>query len=353
MFNHLKNWWQIRKAKHYLKSHRHLLVDIFLLLVIIGLMVYLVIIKNIPQPKVDAVSVGHISKITIGTSKESLIVKSELDSVNINSGESFIVHLSLESNSKYPVSGISLTPSFKNRDFSVSHITNKTSSSTLIIKDNKLILDQLLPGQKLESDISIIIKAKSGSIRYVDWFLKTAFTERGISYNKDYDVDSLKLITNLKINVNAYYHSRQGDQLGSGPIPPMVGLPTNYWVFFEVDNQGNGLNNLTVSAKLPDSVTLSSRKTLSAGEFSYDESQKRITWKVDKTTIGNGRYQSGFEIQLFPTTKQIGLEPLLLTNISYVATDSYTGERLSGKLPSIDTDLPYDVINKGQGKVLE
>lgn len=353
MFNHLKNWWQIRKAKHYLKSHWHLLADIFLLLIIICLSVYLIIVSKTPQPKVDTTSIKHVPQTVIGTSTESLIIKSNVDQLNIYSGKSFTLLLTLENNGRDDISEINLTPNFKSSGFTVSNLTSKIDSSGFRIKNNNLIIDRLLPGEKLELAVSLVLTAKPDSARAVSWFLKTTFIKGGSSYVKNYNLDTLKLITNLKVKANAYYHSSQGDQLGSGPIPPMVGLPTNYWVFFEIDNQGNDLSNLTVSAKIPETVTLSSGKTLSAGELVYDEAQKRITWKVNKAVINNGRYQAGFELQLFPVAKQIGTEPLLLTNISYVATDSYTGEKLSGKLSSINTELPLDAINQGEGKVLE
>ena len=355
MSNHLKIWWEERKAKHYLKNHWHLFADITFLLIILFLIVRLIIVSWLPEQKIDTTPVPHIPKITATTTTitaEPLIVESEIAETNIYSGKSFSLHLSLKNTGSQDITGLKLTPTFSNSGFALGKIQNNNASSSVIIKNNSLLVEKIPAGEVIEADISFVINAKADSAREISWFLKTTYND-GKDHNNSYKLSSLKLITDLKIKSAAYYNSALGDQLGSGPIPPTVGLPTNYWIFFEINNKGNDLSNVTVSAKLPEAVTLSNKKTLSAGEFSYDESQRRITWTVKKATTGNNNYQLGFEVQLLPTEKQIGLKPLLVSNISYLATDAYTGEKLSGKLTYIDTDLPLDAINQGQGKVIK
>ena len=217
----------------------------------------------------------------------------------------------------------------------------------------KLILENLAAGETQEADIWLTVKAVSGSTRKIIWSLKAKYQEAGSDYINDFSLKDLKLITDLKIKAEAYYNSPLGDQLGSGPVPPIVGFPTNYWIFFEVDNSGNDLSGVSVNAKLPEGVTLASRKTLSAGEFNYDESQKRLTWTIKSAPQNNGLYQVGFEVQLIATASQVNTNPLLVSNISYLATDAYTGEKLSGSLTPLDTQLPLDTINRGQGVVVK
>lgn len=352
MSNHLKIWWERRKAKHYLKSHWHLFADITFLLIILILIIRLIIISQQTEQKIDTTSVPHIPKITTTTTSEALAVESEIAKTNIYSGKSFDLHLNLKNNGNQNITEVRLIPTFINNGFTLAKVQNNNASSSIIIKNNSLLIKKISVGETIEADISVTINAKDNSAREINWFLKAAYNDDQ-DRSSSYKLSSLKLITDLKIKSAAYYNSALGDQLGSGPIPPTVGLPTNYWVFFEIDNKGNDLSNVTVSAKLPESVTLSNKKTLSAGEFSYNESQRRITWTVKKASVSNDNYQLGFEVQLLPTEKQIGLKPLLVSNISYLATDAYTGERLGGKLPYIDTDLPLDTINQGQGKVVK
>lgn len=353
MSNHLKIWWEKRKAKHYVKSHWHLIIDIVLLLIILGFIINLAVITGRTNKKVDTTSVTHVSKIIATTTQDALLIKTEISKTNIYSGVSFDLHLRLENKSGNELTNINLTPAFAVKGFIISNVSNHDLTSRIKTSNNQIALDRLDAGEVIEGDISVIINTKKDSPRLVSWLFKTTYTENQKGYSVNYNLDNLKVITDLKVKAAAYYNSQLGDQLGSGPIPPMLGLPTNYWVFFTVDNQGNDLSNLTISAKLPESVTLSNNKTLTAGDFTYNESQKRITWTVKKISVNNGRYQAGFEVQLLPTDKQVGLKPLLLTNISYLATDAYTEEKIGGKLPYIDTDLPLDIINQGQGKVVE
>lgn len=353
MFNSVKTWWLKRSAKHYVKNHWHLFVDIILVLIILFLVITFVVVKQQSKQEVDTTPVEHVAKNLVSTTTKSLKVSEVFSRTNIYSGKSFNLHLILKNEGTQDISNLVLTPNFSSNNFFISSLENETASSSIKINNHKLLLEKINPGETIEADLSLVINAKNKTPRYIDWSLKSTYDENNKAYVDNYSLERLKLVTDLKVGATAYYHSVLGDQLGSGPVPPVVGLPTNYWLFLEIENQGNDLSGVVVNAKLPEAVTLSGRKTLSAGDFSYDEGQKRITWTIKKAVVDNGRYQIGFEVQLLPLASQFNLEPLLLTNISYLATDSYTGEKLNGKLANINTDLPLDVINQGQGKVIK
>lgn len=352
MFNHLKNWWKIRHAKHYLKSHWHLIADIFLLLVIIFLTANLLVIKN-KKYLVDTTSISHTNNPVISTSTEYITIETTLENNNFRSGEFFPVNLVVKNNSKQEMLDINLTPIIDGNNFTVSKIKNETEGSGVVINNSKIVIDKLNPGESLDQKISLLINVKNKNSKSLKIFFKADYALGETILSSKSISSTLKIVSELKVTAAAYYHSRLGDQLGSGPIPPVTELPTNYWIFFEADTSGSEFNNLTVNAKLPDGVTLAKGKTSNAGEISYNESQHRITWSVKKTDDSVDKYQAGFEVQIIPTAKQIGTIPLLLTNVSYLAVDSYTGESLGGKLSNVDTSLKNDVINKDQGKVLE
>jgi hypothetical protein len=352
MFNHLKNWWQIRRAKHYLKSHWHLIIDILLLLVVILLVVNIVVIKNKKYP-VDTTPVNHLVIEDVSTSTEYLMIKTDLENNNFRSGEPFLLVLNIKNNSDQEVSDINIKPMFDNNNFVISKLKAELVNKKVVISDNDVIIDKLNPGESVEQQISLVINAKNQSSKSVKISFKSNYSVNGKNFSSKITSSTLKMVSELKVSADAYYHSRLGDQLGSGPVPPVTGLPTNYWIFFEADTKANDFSNITVNAKLPEGVTITNGKTLSAGELNYNESQRRITWSIKKTSDAIDKYQAGFELQIIPTEKQIGTNPLLLTNISYLAIDSYTGESLSGKLSNVDTSLKNDAINKDQGKVLE
>ncbi len=354
MIHLLKKWGKRRHAKHYLKSHWHLILDIILVIVIALLLTTLIVVRYYSVPKVDTTPVEHVAKDTITTTTPgSLIVKTSNSKSNIYSGETFIIKINLENSGKTNISKLELTPRLLSDGFTISKLENINTLSNVKVSGRKLILENLSSDSSENLEIAVTVDNEINSSRIINWRLDAIYQEANETHGSEHSLSSVKLITDLKIKAVAYYNSPLGDQLGSGPIPPIFGLPTNYWIFFEVNNVGNNLNGLAVSAKLPAGVTLSNNKTLSAGEFSYNEGQKRLTWLVKEVGGIDKVYQVGFEIQLMPTIEQINTSPVLVNNISYLATDSYTNERLSGKLEAISTDLPFDIINQGQGVVIK
>jgi len=360
MKNVLKRWWQRRQAKHYLNNHWHLFADILLLLIILGLIITLIIIRHFPKPQVDTSPINHVSQEIASSSKiynenssngEAFSIEPEIVKKNIHSGQAFVLNINLENKGKDDLQSIVLTPKLISGGF-FSKISGQGLPSGVTVKGNKIMVDNLNSGDSKVIILNVTISTKDESLKKISWRLDAFYKDAGQDLKTKVNLPDLKIIADIEIKAVAYYNSQLGDQLGSGPIPPTVGLPTNYWIFFTVNNDDD-FSNLTVSAKLPKGVTLSNNKTLSAGDFSYDESQKRLTWTVKKVAADNGRYQAGFGVQLLPVKEQIGTNPVLLDNISYLAVDAYTEEKISGKLSAIDTELPADPINQGQGKVVK
>lgn len=353
MHKAIKKWWRLRHAKHYVNNHWHLIADILLLCIILGLVASLIIIKYSPAPQVNVTPIDHVAKdIATSTIPGSLVVNSKLVKSNIYLGQAFNLKISLENSGNSDIKNLQITPQLSS-GFIISKIENANAVSLVKVVGGKLILENLAAGETQEADIWLTVKDTVSSARSINLTLKAIYQEAGRDYVSDFSSKNLKIITDLKIKAEAYYNSPLGDQLGSGPVPPILGFPTNYWIFFEVDNLGNDLSGVSVNAKLPEGVTLASRKTLSAGEFNYDESQKRLTWTIKTAPQNNGLYQVGFEVQLMAIMSQVNTNPLLVSNISYLATDTYTGEKLSGSLASLDTSLPLDTINRGQGIVVK
>ncbi len=352
MFKKLKGWWFKRKAKYYLKHHWHLFADIFLLLVIIVLLINLLLVYSQKSNQViDPTPVEHRPFAGATTTIEYLSLEANLEKNNISLGQSFKLNLLIKNNTDKELKNIELVPAFVNNTFRISAL--KVTDEKATVKNNQLILESLEAREHLELDIDLTISSRNDSWRLIDWGIQTSYSSEEELGKIYFNLPSLKINTDVKVSAAAYYNSQFGDQLGSGPIPPIVGIPTNYWVFFEASDFNNDLKNLAVSAKLAPGVTISNRKTLTAGEFGYNENQKRVTWTVKDLGADNGSYKVGFEVQFLPSENDLGKTPTLIDNISYLAVDAYTGENLSGRLNSINTNLPLDSINQGQGEVIK
>lgn len=160
-----------------------------------------------------------------------------------------------------------------------------------------------------------------------------------------------KVPSNLKVQATVLYNSLQGDQLGSGPIPPIVGIPTTYWLFFKAENNGNEVGDFLMSAKLPSNVVFTGNKTLSAGTISYQEDRHLLVWSIKALAKEKAVYSAGMEISLTPTAKQVGKNCELVNSIRYSAYDTEADTESSGTLKSMTSALDFDKINQGQGKV--
>lgn len=211
--------------------------------------------------------------------------------------------------------------------------------------------------------LSIIISL--ASILFVVWNFKPSISNLVVPHHQTENVSTStdtsltinpiqkvkKAPSKLKAHASVLYHSNQGDQLGSGPIPPIVGLPTTYWLFFNVENDGNNVGDFLMSAKLPSNVVYTGNKTLSAGEVSYQAERHLLIWKISSLASDRAAYSAGMEISLTPNEQQIGKYCDLVTNIHYSASDLEADTEAQGNIKNMTSALDFDKINKGEGKV--
>jgi len=139
--------------------------------------------------------------------------------------------------------------------------------------------------------------------------------------------------------------------LGIGPVSPIVGIPTNYWIFWEV-NSPSDFKDLIFGSRLPQGVELEAGRSLLSGEFSYNSSTRQLIWKVPEIKGEAGIYRLGFEVRIIPNLHQLGQVVPLLDASRYRAVDELTGKTVSGELSSLTSDLEADSFNSGQGKVI-
>lgn len=163
----------------------------------------------------------------------------------------------------------------------------------------------------------------------------------------------IRFLSDLQVSSKGLYYSAQGDQLGIGPLPPAVDVPTRYWIFWQASNKGNDLKDLSVSADLPANVVWTGEKTLTAGDLRYGEIGRRVVWSVSELSKEGADYQAGFEVELVPVRADIGRTPAILANVQYSATDAFAGQEISGRLDDVSTALKDDPLAAGKGKVVQ
>lgn len=196
-------------------------------------------------------------------------------------------------------------------------------------------------GSTLKSWPEVTYKKESNFGASVHW----AGEPREDKFNSDLTARSL-----------ARYYTSEGDQLGRGPLPPVVGETTKYWIFWSIENSLNDLADVSVSAVLPPNVSWTENKSVSLGELDYNPARRVVTWKVGelKGYLGEEWPAQGvaFEVALTPNLEQEGGEALLLNQIKIFGDDKFTGNFLERNLPGLTTNLIYDNLAKDKAKVI-
>jgi hypothetical protein len=155
----------------------------------------------------------------------------------------------------------------------------------------------------------------------------------------------------VRVSAGAYFYTVDGDQVGVGPIPPIVGLPTSYLVTWTLENIGGDLTDVQFAAQLADNATWQGEAGLTGGNLSYDATNRKVNWRIAEWSDDAPQKQASFYVAINPTKEMIGqLVPLIQVG-QWRANDSWSEKVWQGELPALTSNLDYDNHSKGQGQV--
>ena len=319
-----------------------------------------------PKRAEGMVNFSLISYLEVGKNKliqqktdHEILVKQPKISVSLNLNKSVIkdnetafVTLDLENQEGKPVTDLAVLFISKNKNFKLNSISVIDNQSFKISGGNKLLMAELKVGESKRVKGSFKLERISpGFNDEISVSINNAFMIDKQKSSVTISSSGVKAASDLKIRSLGYYYGPQGDQLGVGPLPPTPEIPTSYWIFWQADNAGNELNNLNISAQLPENVFLTGNKSLLSGELVFDNKTRKINWKVPNIDKVGGNNRVGFEISVLPHYKDVGKELNLLTNLRYEAYDAFINADISGLLKNITTNLEADPSTKGKSKV--
>ncbi len=155
----------------------------------------------------------------------------------------------------------------------------------------------------------------------------------------------------LPVTAEARYYALTGDQLGVGPLPPVAGEATSYWIVWSIGPFNANLKDVRLSATFPPGVKATGKYSSAvSGDFGFEDGS--VSWHTAELKIvGTEKVSVAFEATLTPSREQIGSNAQLLgkTRVT-AATDQ--GNQLDFELPIVDTDLKTDGKAQGKGKVI-
>ncbi|MEK7655953.1 MAG: hypothetical protein AAB386_04740 [Patescibacteria group bacterium] len=159
------------------------------------------------------------------------------------------------------------------------------------------------------------------------------------------------LSTPFHFQTAARYYAQTGDQIGVGPLPPIHGETTSFWIVWSIGPTDAELKDVSIDATLPPNVRATGKSASEvAGDFSVNGSD--VSWSIPSLPqTGDAPKTFAFEIEITPSASDIG-KSLKLIGKSYAkATEVRSGASLEAESPSESTDLEKDAMAKGMGIV--
>ena len=168
---------------------------------------------------------------------------------------------------------------------------------------------------------------------------------------------STSVNSRLDLKSEARYYSDEFLEVGSGPVPPEIGEETTYQIYWYLTNTSNVVNNITVTATLPDDIVWADDFVMTAGSMIYDESTRTVTWTINKIPQHVGQFiaelEARFSVSVTPTDSDLGNLLILMNKSTVQGQDNFTEESLSLTQDLITSDLSTDPLAVGKGIVVE
>lgn len=358
MFSFKKSYKK-RWIKYYAKSNWPIVVDVASVLAVFALLALFLSLyfynpsvllgPNFSQKKPENI---ESEKYVLDLDNPPLETKLYFSDKYLSKEEtSSTLKMELKNNSNQELKDLKIKISPSDKALNITGLELSSAGENVrVISDDEVFLNYLAAGE--EKNISLRVNWSDDRVagKRADLKIDSQYLIMNQVIKKVESILSPRVESTLSAQSMILYTSIGGDKLGLGPIPPIATLPTNYWLFWEVENKGE-LKNFIMSAKLAAGVNLTERYSLLTGDFSYDKENRLIIWKIDRVEDGSDSIRLGLELQLIPAEDQVGKTLNLIEKTEYLAIDPYTNNRLAGTLNNIDTNLPRDKFNQGMGIV--
>jgi len=356
MFKAIKKIVTRRFDIFYRQRRLRLILDVSLIAVIIGLTLAIIGLQFY-RPSIDWKNGPTFDKPAIDLNTQALEADFELVKKAILPEEVVELKFNLKNPADVEINDLKLSLILQTDNFSIDKMElsispdkSETDENNFVVQGNDILLAKLEAQGEREVLVKVYLKDKSRNSRTISWRVDGEYLLANRIINKSWALPDLTVATRPMIFAQVYYNSPQGDQLGSGPLPPQVGLPTNFWIFLNAEADSS-FRDLVLSARLPKNVSWTGNSSLIAGNLNYSTDSERVIWQLNKIESEGGVYRAAFEVQLIPTIDQLNSFVNLLENIRWQAKDEISNLVVTGSLINLDTSLRDDLINRDSGQV--
>ncbi len=264
---------------------------------------------------------------------------SQSDKVSVSPGSQATAILEVRNNSSRPVYDAVVSIKLSGNalvDSRISATGGNYDSSTRTItfdKSSSARLAELKPGAT--ERLTFYLVPQSGPVQSPQIGLDVGVSGRRISDSSA--KESIDSIIKRTISVEGKVSvSGKVNDVTAGAVPPVVNKETDYRIELLVNNSGNNLGGVIITATLPPSVDWIDNSS-GAGSWNYDITNRTIEWRVGN--VSNNPVKGTFGVSLLPTSALLGKTPVLVENIQLRADDSFTGSVLRSSGGNITAEI--------------
>ncbi len=216
-------------------------------------------------------------------------------------------------------------------------------------KEQVPALAELSPGSSGEISFSLKLKDFNTSNLGQESIL-TSYAQYGLNNqshaNEDNKSNTIKsqLNSDLSLSEKILYFNEDNIPVGSGPLPPRVGETTKVRVFWTVKNNLHDLDNTEVTLDLPAGIEWSAGGSTNVGNISYNQDNRRITWRLGYLPLSVYRADAEFNLSLTPGESDLNKILVISPGSVVTATDAETKSELRRKTQAKTTKLEDDEI---------
>lgn len=281
---------------------------------------------------------------------------------NASPNETKKLHISVTNDSNVTLQNAQIVIPTPSTIIAVNKLAQVNNAS---VQNNTLILDKrhdsslgtLAPGDSVDVTLNIPIIYSPQGTTDIQLLLEPQVNANPIDSTDIYTISTksppLSIGTQVFLNAEIRYYTKEGDQLGRGPLPPQIGKETKYWGIIQISNTTSRIENLQFSAILPSYVVWTGKTSVSHGsDVVFDPASKKISWSLSSLQPHSttGLY---IELSLTPTPEMSGTNPILLQNVTLETTDTFINIPISRFIQSLNSSLSSDTIGSSKGTIVQ
>ncbi len=156
----------------------------------------------------------------------------------------------------------------------------------------------------------------------------------------------IKLGTDFQMTAAASYTGQPF--INNGPLPPAANKKTTYTIKWTLTSSASDVTGVRVKATLPSFVHFLNAVYPSNANLKIDPLTGDLIWDAGTVTKGSGFGSEPktvfFQVELSPSSSQVGSVPVLINAMTATGVDSYTGASVSSGSREVNTRLFNDPV---------